>query len=1772
MAFPNENYAPPGVYTQTFFENPLASTLASLKIPIFVGEGNESLYQKDLEVVRGSSKSVDIRVPQEDETGRAVVSVGATGNVTVGAWDGVLTKFQVRQFPIVTGDGTGTPTTSRADVQVTTTDNEPVVVLSVDGVRGIVELAQAPVVGQEIRCTYFFDRTDTLATDNVSDQVSPDTARIQAISGISDVNAPNVGTAVLDLHGDILNVYGQVIVPANNVLLITVDGVESTVTIPPRTNYTMAQVASAITGTATGSLVGTTFVNQYGQSALALNADNDILLGDGSANALLGLLAGASSNRTLTFYTFNGPITDGSNGGVTTTDPAHVTVRVNGTQIIPTSVNGTTRAVTLPYAPAPGATVAITYYWNTWQDTFDYLANINVTEIERCGYTPGGTDYNQGADFILQNDKVMWGTAATVESGTNTAGTELFDSTQVSMTLVDNKTFMSPCDPVINTSTGVASPTDFQLPVQPTLGNGRDTSLGQSLYQSISNGRIDLPVDRPDVIEAYWGYDVQDALARGQITVTKVNGLVITLSEAVPVGANVYASCYYNRLVDQEYTLTVTLAGASGTGSYTAQDNGLNDIYGAKFPLGSKGAALSGITIEFPSGSEMTPDLRHEGADLIVDQTNFQGPVEEVVTVQFASRWANPARYSFPGSADYQFIPSQSDRLRVMVDASDLASGATGFDFQTGNVVGGAFASILGDEIDYTGGTAGTVGLNYVLTANEDISLLIDNVGVDLQVEASATPATAAKFVQRINEAAGGHTSVPGAGAAAVTEIELDALIRSDIADYYKNWKVVIGAGSAVATPGNEATVTAYNGTTGIATVDVTLGGVPGATDFYHIYNPEARSYLKGATRFTDPVTITALKHNSLVFEFQDDVTGISGVQTVTITPGTYTTPAALAAQVNTDILGVVTALIGGTPAFAGLAIECSADADGRLQFAIQLPGIASAGALWFETAATTVLDFAILAGIDTATAIGGGQMTLIQAPVADYYTRTTGGITPYDRIILRNRVLPGGGSASSMTGDNGEAQTGLVVRGGTGLTKAGLTQGDYGEATSKAVVRAATLTGQPVQDGGYDANTELQVTFYDGTGALPANNVFQFTMDGVPVTVTFDASATGTLTAVGPGTALSATGTVFDQIAYAMANSPGNPFGTTFGGIFPALLRPEGLGIRLTSALFNESSLISIGEGSANATLGFTGGDVAQRGLVTAKAVASMLMGNRSSSAAATFLQFTEALATASYFYAEALAGVAVDAALAEYVYLQSRLPGAASQIRLRNTSSGGVQVDDAMFTGTGINAVNNAGDMGEAAMNGYFVISSDPNNGSGSANNSILNNGTGQDGVIGQTYRDEVTGLTFTILPRGWQTNPVGPWAAYPTGATATFRIDVSKTMTTDANLPVTAFPGLEVKVANTLNIGVGDTAIVSTYERGGNEPAIGDLYYVSYVYTKQDFGTQFFTKMSAIEAAYGAISPDNPVSLASYLAIINGAVLLGIKQVQRAEGSGQASLDSYKQAISDLEGVQPGQVNPDMIELQRGDSLELYQILKKSNCIMSSIRYRSERTSILGVAAGITPNTVGVWAQQLHETRMRLVYPDIVTLDITDAFGKTKEYLVEGTYLAAALTGSVVSPNYDVATPWTNRRLTGFNSLARIMDAVEMNQTAVLGVTILEQRGNLLRVRHELTTDMSNQLTKLPTIVLIADEVQRQARATLERFIGLKYLPGVISQVEGRLANMFKALVAGQIVSAYTGIKAVPDDFDFTTLNVEAYYSPVFPLLYIIITFHLRSRLTT
>lgn len=2472
--FPGTIYAPPGVYTRTLFDNPTSGVLAGVRIPVIIGTGNELLQQQDLEVIRGSSSSVDQQVPQEDETGRAVVEITMAGQVILGDFNGARRRIQVRNFPITNGDGAGTIATDPSSIFVTI-NGQPDVVLSVARADiGVIEISTAPDLGDDVRITYFFKRTDTQITDNVSEQTTPQ-------------------AAILD--GAIGNFYE--FTSSDNVFRVRVDDDQNQdiEAIFPTGSVSAATVVSLINGAAAGtSLVASTYTNNFGLTAVRLVADGNLLILDGSANAILGFTQNQYTNRNKTYYVFNGPIVDGSNGGITTTDTSRVTVRVNGVQTIPTSVDGRNRAVTLSFAPAVGDTITIQYYFNTWQDTFDYLANINVTAILRCGIVPGNSDFIQGADFILKDDLVVWGTAFLVTPGVTSPGAPAFGPTQVTGLLVDNRWFLAETETVTNDTVTppVESRTQFRLPEQPTTGNGRDTPLGQQTFKSISNNRVDLPTNNPNLVLAYWGFGIQDAVQRGAVNVTKVEGTIITLEDPVPVGAQVWATFWYNIIVDQQYTLTVEVSGPSGIGTYFISDNNGNPIYTPRF--GSKGPALTGVTIQFPSGSELTPDVHFEGGT--------QGPVEEMVTVTFAEKDATIAKFTVPGAGPYFFVSGESDRARFTIDSSSLAGGVAGIDLSAPHGIQGLGfnASLLGNEIEYTvdsgkttydilsgindtismtldgvvmttivpsqtgvdadayvealnsdaklvgnaprldgttrflgstvitagqydtlvfnytgitNGSTGPVtavippgtyvspnflaaavnsaldlailalpaiyeGLDIVCTANSDGqmrftfqgadtdlgtfatgtvttigSLLGDTItigGVTLTGDLSQDPgglnfdtgqARATIMTLSVQPgdtvtidttgvgggpvtltAAGAQTSgglnfnegtqatgsitvagpVPGdtvtvdgstftgvEGAPALGEFDVGTradgtatLVGVQYGDTITIDTSVVGGGPVTLTASNTITPGGLNFNVGtaatgsimlmgvrpaslapfpvIAADTVTINGnvltpvdvarTSGADDFNAgvralsslvvVTNSLAPSTgvfygdiitiggialtaddtitpgglnFNAGLRSTETITVTASPSTATVTidtgaanggpfplspaggprtsgandydntlgttaaiaadiaaaindpansfatfvtaavgpgpndvtvtwripgSFSNVVTNMSSDATVTVT-GSFaggvgteiTTATSIVAAILDPLNGLSTTIqahnMGGTvstvslrvlaPGAAGNSISTVSTAPARLtfagatfaggvgtnstaatdavaaindvanSFAVDVSAVALAGTVnltavtpgavgnlitlsttapgrfvlsgatltggvgddisaatslvaaitdpangltlviatnvggtsnvvtidsftpglvgngitmmestggaritlsaatllgglgdnttvatslaaaitlviplivstlavgavvnitavtpgnggnvivlvtssatrlirsgptlaggvgtnltvasslaaaindlgnglaafvsadnaggtsstvtvWADTpgvlgntitlmsstgvrlplsgatfgggltnvgVATTIVaaiadagnglvgiveadntsgtsnvvditaavpgpsgnfiglgsstvlrlpvsastltggaglgggvfefvdapsvgeDFAILCGLSTDALPSQEQTKVTVGDIARRFTAAgASGRLIYDRILLRNRITPGSGSLAPQSQ---VAQTSLIIQGTNAATQTGLPAKFFGQAEIEATMRPATLVGEVgFKDGQVPSGTygdsrdgQPQVRFYGANGLNPRNNVFKFNIDGTPVTVVFtDASGVAIPTAgealvpLGP---ITTPNTVLRQIQNAC----------TGAGLPADVVIQEGAGVRFISGLVTTNSAVTIDSGNANDVLGFSTGATAARTTVEPEVVASALMMHHSTTINGVLLEYQTPDPT--WFAAQALAGVITDSANNQFLFIESQANnivglGASSNITFLTPTTASW-----LLTGTGLGVVSGQGSSGETGFQGFYVTSSDPIDGSGSANTSCFNNGVGQDGMVGQSYRDTVTGLVFTVLERTGG-------ADYPTGAGAYFTFQVRKLVTTDANLPINSIPGLELTVANTEGsvIPQGDTAIVETFDRGGQEPAVGDSYYVTYNYlkTQADFETMLFTNQRAVERNYGEISPDNPVSLAGFLMFLNGAIVLGIKQVPKIPGSNQASTPSYLDALTDLRGPLPGGATLDTITPLKGDDVDLFLALSNHCDIQSSIRFRAERTGVIGVSSGTQPTDVGGIAQQIQNTRIRLVYPDIVTLTVQDALGNDKQFLVDGTYLAAAVAGDRARSNIDVATPWTRARIVGFDQLARRLDAVEQNQVAVQGVTVLDQRGTVIRIRQGLTTDMSNILTRLPTVITIADEVQRASRRDLDRFIGIKFLPGVLSEIEGQLSTTMKALKNAEIIAAFTGIQARTTN-DPTVVEVEAFYQPVFPLLYIVITFNLRSNL--
>jgi hypothetical protein len=1588
-------YAPPSVYTESIFESPTPQNTVTGRVPLFIGTGRETVVVNGLTLVRGSSATADQQMVEEDLTGRAVLSVNPNGTYVLGDFDGSVNKVQTKLFPIVTGDGTGTVAVSTSSLSATV-NGEPVVILAVDGANGIVTLSVAPKLNDEVYLSYFFNRTDSLVSDeDMSAQVSdePSIIRNQTASSFDYL----------------------FVAQTDETLILSVDEVSYVISLPTintgarATN--LANVVTAINSSGAGSLEAEVYTDQYGVDNLALSALGSLVVGSGTANTKLGLFAGQTGTvRNSTFYTQYAPIVRGDNGGITTTSVSDVSVSVNGVDVVPSSIDGATGAISLPFAPVVGASVVATYHYNQFRDQYDYIPARGVNEVTRVSEVPTGgapaSLFTEGESWVLKDDKILWGTASLVS--------EVADSTflpsRVSASLVDNRVFLAECQP--HAVNGRLSSSVFQLPYVPVDGSGSA-----------------LPTSRTDVVQVKVGYSLSDAMERNDVSVVRVNpsDSTITLARPVSAGQKVFATFYYSVLQEattdrgSEYSLSVVTPDRSGVGTYSVTRNGAS-LYGATYE--SKGTDLTAITMEFPSGSELRSDAQVIGGV----------PVDENVTVQIENHTGMPAVYVTRGFGPYNIGKTDAE-LDLKIDNNVITA------FEMDKSI--AIPMVVGTPLPYLGST------NETDLGSISGSLLLEVDGQALSVDVANGSADVSHFVSAINTAS---LSV----------------------------------------------------------------------------NP---SYTAMASlRATN--TVVAGQKDKLTVRYVGDASGITSVD-VTMPPANYT-PSEFAETLEDQLLigfdGVLSTLANGDPDDNGSSTNLKVTVDGQDRLVFTLEAVKANDTYGYIEFVTNGLEDFI--GVDASVA-GSRQSKWGFLPVADFVSTDVGGGSLRDRLILKSRFVVGENYYPPAT-------VGIEVIGGDILTEGGLFAGLSCEGRSLA---HSSHISMPIQllEGELDPNSTLfGVTFHNGSGAEEANNVLSVRVNGTIRNITLEA----------------VDNTFVNAVAVDIANEIDGAIGTT------SVVAGDRIYTRLAPSI---NASIEVLDGSANAVLGLTEGDIFVSELVSTENFVSALNshvlqanGNHERILFSTDLKTQSAtVAAIDAFTEHGIAFVEQDIAGRKFVGFESLSVGVGSVIEFLTSD-----LVDEFGSGLKIEATDVS--RGEDPYQG-FVVTSDNANGSGSANSSVISaNGQGQDGVIGQTYVDSVTGFSFTLLGRAGGLE-------YPTGANATLTFKVSKTLTANNTYSVNVIGGVDLLVSNTTGMTVGDKVSVETFQAGGREPSIGQPYYMDIIRQKSAFGTAVFTRISDVVAEFGSIAPENTLSMGAYFAFLNGASAVALHQVPLAEGEIELTTQQVLDAIQAVEGEIVPDLLPSLIVPLVPANDQILTELARHCDIQSSLRYRAERTAIVGFSAGTQPAEARRMAGITRSSRVRLIYPDIASTTITNTFGVSQTYLLDGRYLAVAVACATTAGTIDVATPWTNLQVVGFNALSRNLDAVDANQTANEGVTILHQRGGQILIRHGLTTDMSSILTKTPTVIQIADEVHLRSRDLLQSYIGIKYLPSVISQIEGRVNGLFQALVKEQIIDSFTGLSVTPDPEDPTGLLVECYYKPVFPLLYIQFTFNVRSSIS-
>jgi hypothetical protein len=589
--FGSTSYNPPGIYTSVVFANTGAPLFQAARIPVVIGEGTQYFTQTNVELFRGSSSVADDQAVNEN----------ITNQVT-----GLTRNFQTTYFPVTDGTGKGITSNDPASVQVTSIDTNgnqiPVTVISLNGATGQFSTQTIVPTGFELFITYFFKRGDTfIANENEAAQIPA--FATQTVVGAAAGSPPTVGSVTLSLAnpgvlGNLVSLQFVAGPAVPDALAVTGAGTDEIII------NTTSQASTPRTLTDLVSLI----------NAGILTLDGGYLTaGSIAGNPLTTLIAGGAvlfaggvgQSTNTTFQTKFGPITDGSNGGIVTTNPTLITVLVDGLPAVVSSLNGAQSQFTLAQPVAYGSTLTASYYYNTWANTFDLLPASNVQSIVEVGLGPNRSDFVEDVDFTLGvdadgNGTVIWGPAVNEAIGVSATGeTANFTPQEIVASVVDEQVFLRPITGSVNGRNAV-----FILQDTPTDGTGQNKAT-----------------NNPSLINVYVGEDPLEAFFAGPQTVLRLSGTAqqFTLQNPPASGNGVWASYYRNTLETHEYSVTVVNPGYGGLGSFIVTDELERIAPLATFVSGhvAQNAGFQATGIVYPNG---TPDLQAQ-AGAAVDET-----------------------------------------------------------------------------------------------------------------------------------------------------------------------------------------------------------------------------------------------------------------------------------------------------------------------------------------------------------------------------------------------------------------------------------------------------------------------------------------------------------------------------------------------------------------------------------------------------------------------------------------------------------------------------------------------------------------------------------------------------------------------------------------------------------------------------------------------------------------------------------------------------------------------------------------------------------------------------------------------------------------------------------------------------------------------------------------------------------------------------------------------------------------------------------------------
>jgi len=533
---------------------------------------------------------------------------------------------------------------------------------------------------------------------------------------------------------------------------------------------------------------------------------------------------------------------------------------------------------------------------------------------------------------------------------------------------------------------------------------------------------------------------------------------------------------------------------------------------------------------------------------------------------------------------------------------------------------------------------------------------------------------------------------------------------------------------------------------------------------------------------------------------------------------------------------------------------------------------------------------------------------------------------------------------------------------------------------------------------------------------------------------------------------------------------------------------------------------------------------------------------------------------------------------------------------------------VADVVVTGTATDTFYNVPSNGASigALSTPMVI----NSGSVTPVVTWLNGTVTITGTAGTSYTLSTSGSTTSISTVGATTTSTTITSVTGNGTTWTYSGSSNNITLIGQNVTVTSLTGTSsgfngtfplysstgntFTVLNTTLSGNGATGLTS----GSGTQYVGATGTVSVSYSHQFGGYGTFTSYTQMGNLFGppvsGSTINSSVSLAAYLAFLNGAYSVSVLPVARVSSSGisTASDSDWVRAftpvtagsditrLGNLVGVDV--VNPlygfttnGVLQSSVSGNTVGSGINNYLNAMASYGTYQRAFLGIDGTSNQITSNNIQAFVSGFNNTRATVVYPGSVIFNpgINPANGNTNTTVaVPGYYLASAVAGVFVGqPN--VATPVTNKVVNGFVSIPNQISLLDAQSSYLpYGVSVVRQKrdGNLW-ILQGLTTNVSTWLTQEISINAIGDQLAREIKNALDTsgVTGSPMTPSTISAAVGTVHSTLINLVSSGLIQSYNNLEYLVNPASPTTLNISFQYAPTYPINYLQVTFSLNTQ---